>query len=402
MVGNRGLVGWLVVFCVAAVVIDVSSARADGLGAYLQTDDIVILGPAGVLLRVDPVDLTQDTIVSPGLFAPGGPTANQKPTDLALEGRDTIFLASYYSDGSSYVNGVFKADVVTGAVELFASPFMVPTIRPIWEIEVAPNGDLIAIAGGAEPYKIYQIDRDDLSETVIYAPANGEQIERLEVAANGDIFVSQLGETTRSVLRIPAGADRPVANPQLVAEGGDLPAPGTWPGFNLELDPATGELVFLNPDTVPGGPTFPTEAGIYRMDPDDPVQTLVTFFEPYIYLYDLELERTGTYIVAGWDGIFRVDTEGTKTPLGIAVGLASAIGGHLAVARPRCSNGIDDDRDGKADYSSIPGQGDPDCTGPDDDTETKPCASSVVGGPLRVQHWLAALFGLFLLRRRQC
>ncbi len=37
---------------------------------------------------------------------------------------------------------------------------------------------------------------------------------------------------------------------------------------------------------------------------------------------------------------------------------------------PECSDGVDNDGDGFIDWSPMPGQGDPECSGPNDDDES--------------------------------
>jgi streptogramin lyase len=323
----------------AAAVLGLGVLLPDGARAVAADPGDVLIGILSssdrVVVRVERNTLRDTVLVPPSGFAGG---------DLALA-----------PDGDLYVHAgtLWRVDVQTGTPTQIGS-------QTFWNpggIEIASDGSLLV--GATNTHSIHRVDPE--TGQVLAATGNLACALSCTRASLGDIAVSPDG-TLVATLRGRFGGD---------------------PGALIEVDVDTGgtSIVAQGPvlerawgvTAALDGSWLLTEGGpgrILRVDPATGEVTTFALLPRVLTPYRIQQADDGAVIVVSLDGkVSELDPESGSVRL-----LASDIGARgLAVvpglpAPPACSNGADDDGDGRRDYPVDPG-----CAGPEDGTEATPC-----------------------------
>jgi hypothetical protein len=417
-----------VMLCTTSLLFGARSAQADGL---LRAGELVVV--ANPQTRVAPLTVEFDTLLariqlgspadaeaiavvedSGGLKAPN--SGFQIP--FAIADRNTVFLLEILRTPTHSIDDptevhIWKIDVRSGEKVLIDS-FPWQTAQPIYfdepiprDIAVTPDGHLLVLWSGAEG-KIVRYDKDTFAQTEIISSTALRRAGRMDVGAQGDIYVQTcpLGPTPSrpeddgppQTIHITPGSPPSIEVIFVDTESSFDFGPVC---SDLEVDHTTGDVVLISPVTIAVEVAFeccPDYIEFIRafygdfidypmpvsVDPVTGEVTVLVDRAPltsesniFTYYSRMALDVSGNLFAVEnrKDKIYQIDPV---TPMTIAYELRSSM--NVAVVRPECTNGRDDDGDGLVDFVDSDGDGvadprsDPHCADRFDDAEASACS----------------------------
>lgn len=354
------------------------TAAADSL----VTQDIIVAEnkpvPGGVtinVVRVDPVTAVGTTLAT---FTPDpiGPVA----WDIVIADPDTVFVIAY--DAATHADSsIYEVDLVTGfSAEVTTVPPAPLSIHP--RLAVDENGDLLTNTSIGGTATLLRVNRDTFAQTVVSNDPLLHDLGSIAVASNGDIFALNNAASALPADLVRIDPDTGAASVAVTPVDGltfivaDLPnatIAGTHLTWLYELDPVTGGRQLLD-----------YGINLFR---------------------NVALERTGvssTHLLAPVGGVLhRKDITSPGMPLNaFYYSNEGASVEAVAVLHPACSDGIDNDGDGAADFPHDAG-----CANVLDPSEAQnppppSCAASPMSMSTTTSAWPLLLIGLAWWRRR--
>lgn len=358
------------VFFVCVVVAGLAPAAVQ---AQLAVGDIVVVESIGSDIHVVRVDSDTGTGESIASFTPASSTA--VGFDVAIGGPNTVFIR--VADAATSDNSVYKVDLQAGtAIELSVLPIWPPFTFPHLALDVDGNVLVNVVDNGVDT--LLRVDATTGAQSVLSTDPLLYDLGDITVRPDGDIFVmNNTGAATTSdiVLVDPVtGAASVAASPIdgtafLIADHPRGTLLGTSGTILLEWAP-------------PAGP-FPRSLTV----------------NPF---WQVALERTGTQtsdlLVPLAGALYRRDISGFlgSEPLVFLYAGAGSVSA-VAVRHPACSDGLDNDGDGVADFPNEVG-----CANALDDNEgVNPpgCSNSIVSPQADLAVWCGVLLALAFVRR---
>jgi sugar lactone lactonase YvrE len=320
-------------------------------GQLLVADSFYL--PQGAVIRVNPVT-GAGSVVSQGGFINFG-NSGTFLLDLEVSPSREIYVVE--RDSFLSVDQLIRIDPVSGAQALVPLNSSLGVLGA--GIGVEADGSLLVTYAGPS-FSLVRTDPDAANQQVVsqWIRGEGEFITDVEVEPSGTILfcASQLEEgpplvIDSSLVRV----DPATGNQTVLSTGGLL---NSCVGIAVDASGAIWVSAGVD-DEVSGN------EAIVQVDPVTGVQTLVTSGGVVGTPFFLVAGPVGP--VACADG---ADNDGDGFVDAADPGCLSPVDGS-ELSAIQCDDGIDNDGDGFTDFDPDPGQGDPQCVGPNDNREKR-------------------------------
>jgi streptogramin lyase len=319
---------------VFAVVLLLAQA-APGLG--LDPGDIVWAPQGGPVLRVAPEGGVPATLYE-GAFVPRA--------GVVLDPSGDVLLVAQSDAPGLPAFSIVRVDPRSGAAEVVAGDGLLD--GGTFDLAVGSSGEIFAGNIGSGLVRIDPVS--GAQELISPFPAFGVGFSRagaLWVGDFGHTLVRLDPETGDELDRFTVLECGPDALFRLLAVEDDA----VYVNCSASAIGGTGEAAILQVDTATGSASTVSSGGLL----EDP--------------YGIAVEASGDLLVADVGRVLRVDASGAQS----VVAEAAVGAGGLAVRRAACRDGFDNDGDGLVD------EADPECSGPDDDSEAPVDFDSLLG-----------------------